>query len=133
GLVLAVTWNVIGLNVGKWLNNVGAIASWVPALLLILLGLASWQRFGSATPMDAHAFVPSTSLKDVIFWSTIAFAFAGVESASTMGEEIEDARRNVPRAVLVAAAIVTLLYIAGTFSVLLALPKEQVSGLQGIM
>jgi amino acid transporter len=133
GLVIAVTMNVVGLNVGKWLNNVGAIAAWIPALLLIGLGVISWSRFGSATPITSRSLLPSTSLKDVIFWSTIAFAFGGVESGSTMGEEIHDARRTVPRAILVAGAIITVLYIAGTFSVLLAISKEQVSGLQGIM
>src|SRR5439155_20810328 len=69
GLAIAVTMNVVGLNVGKWLNNIGAIASWIPAALLIGLGAVAWRRFGSATPIDAHALVPSTSLKDVIFWS----------------------------------------------------------------
>ncbi len=133
GLAIAVTMNVVGLNVGKWLNNVGAIAAWIPALVLMALGIVSWSRFGSATPMDAHAFVPGTGLKDVIFWSTIAFAFGGVESGSTMGEEIEDAKRTVPRAVLTAGALITVFYIAGTLSVLLAMPKAQVSGLQGIM
>jgi amino acid transporter len=125
--------NVVGLNVGKWLNNVGALAGWLPALALIAFGAIAWTRFGSATPMAARALVPSTSLKDVIFWSTIAFAFGGVESASTMGEEIVDARRTVPRAILTAGAIMTVLYMVGTFSVLLAMPKEQISGLQGIM
>ena len=133
GLVLAVTLNVVGLNVGKWLNNVGAIASWVPALFLIVLGVLSWSRFGSATHMPARAFLPSTGLKDVIFWSTIAFAFGGVESASTMGEEIEQPRRTIPQAILAAGAIMTVLYIVGTLMVLLAIPKEQISGLQGIM
>ena len=52
-------------------------------------------------------------LKDIIFWSTIAFAFGGVESGSTMGEEIEDARRTVPRAILGAGVVITVLYIAG--------------------
>ena len=52
----------------------------------------------------AASLVPSTGLKDVIFWSTIAFAFGGVESGSTMGEEIQDARRTVPRAILTAGA-----------------------------
>ena len=132
GLVLTVTLNVVGLNVGKWLNNVGAIASWIPAGALVVLGWLSWSLYGSATPMPAASFVPSTDLKDVIFWSTIAFAFGGVESASTMGEEIQDARRTIPRAVLAAGAAITALYIAGTISVLLAIPKEQVSGLQGI-
>jgi amino acid transporter len=133
GLTIAVTMNVVGLNVGKWLNNVGAIAGWIPALLLIALGVVAWSRFGSATPMNAHAFVPSTSLKDITFWSTIAFAFGGVESGSTMGEEIKDARRTIPRAILAAGAVITVLYIAATLSVLLAMPREQVSGLQGIM
>ena len=133
GLAIAVTMNVVGLSVGKWLNNIGAIAGWIGALVLMVLGAVSWIRFGTATPMNAHALVPSTSLKDVIFWSTIAFAFGGVESGSTMGEEIEDARRTVPRAILAAGAVITVLYIVGTFSVLLAIPAAQVSGLQGIM
>jgi glutamate:GABA antiporter len=132
GLALAVTLNVVGLNVGKWLSNVGALASWIPAVALMTLGVISWSRFGSATPLTADTIVPSTSLKDVIFWSTIAFAFGGVESASTMGDEIQDARRTLPRAVLAAGVGMTLLYIVGTLSVLLALPKEQVTGLQGI-
>ena len=133
GLLIAVSMNVVGLDVGKWLNNVGAIASWIPVMLLIVLGLVAWNQFGSATPMDASAFWPSTSLKDIIFWSTIAFAFGGVESGSTMGEEIKNPRRTVPRAILAAGAITTVLYILATWSVLLALPREQVSGLQGFM
>ncbi len=132
GLGLAVALNVVGLNVGKWLSNVGALASWIPAAALIALGFASWSRFGSATPMPAGAFVPSTGLKDVIFWSTIAFAFGGVESASTMGEEIRDARRTIPRAILAGGAVMTVLYILGTLCVLLAIPREQINSLQGI-
>ncbi|HMF96104.1 MAG TPA: amino acid permease, partial [Vicinamibacterales bacterium] len=133
GLTIAVTMNVVGLNVGKWLNNIGALASYGPAAVLIVLGAMSWNRVGSATPIDVRALTPSTSLKDVIFWSTIAFAFGGVESGSTMGDEIQDARRTVPRAILAAGVVITVLYIAGTLSVLLAIPKQEVSGLQGIM
>ncbi len=132
GLVIAVTLNVVGLNIGKWLNNAGAVASAIPAAAVIVLGAIAWTRFGSATPMSAGAFVPSTGLKDVIYWSTIAFAFGGPESGSTMGEEIQDARRTVPRAILAAGAATTVLYIAATLGVLLAIPKEQVTGLQGI-
>jgi amino acid transporter len=133
GLGLAVTLNIVGLGVGKWLNNVGALAGWIPAVVLLALGAMSWSRFGSATDLHASAFIPATHLKDVIFWSTMAFAFGGVESGSIMGEEIQLPRRTVPRAILAAGVMMTLLYIAATFSVLLAIPKEQVSGLQGIM
>jgi len=50
-----------------------------------------------------------------------------------MGGEIHDARRTIPRAVLTAGAIMTVLYMVATLSILLAIPTEQVSGLQGIM
>jgi amino acid transporter len=133
GLTITVVMNVVGLDVGKWLNNVGAIAGWTAALLLMALGVVSWLRFGTATAMTVETMTPSTSLKDVIFWSTIAFAFGGVESGSTMGDEIRDARRTIPRAILTAGVAVTVLYIAGTFAILVAIPKEQVSGLQGAM
>jgi amino acid transporter len=133
GLALAVGMNVVGLDVAKWLSNVGGLSAWIPALLLIVLGLVSWNRYGSAIPLPPSAFVPSTGLKDIVFWSSIAFAFGGIEGASTMGDEIKDARRIIPRAVLASAAIITVLYMIGTLCVLVSIPKAQVSGLQGIM
>jgi amino acid transporter len=133
GLTFAVTLNVLGLDIGKWLSNAGGMAAWVVAGLLILLGVVSWSRFGAATAITMSSLTPSVSVKDVIFWSTIAFAYGGVESASAMGEEIQDAPRTIPRAVVAAAVLITVLYLAGTLSVLLAIPKEQISGLQGIM
>jgi amino acid transporter len=50
-----------------------------------------------------------------------------------MGEEIKNARRNIPRALFVAGLTVVFCYIAGTVSVLLALPQSEVSNLQGLM
>ncbi len=133
GLTIAVSLNVVGLHIGKWLSNVGAISGWIPLMLLTGFGLYSWAAHGSATPFTRTTVVPGTSLKDLVFFSTIAFAFGGVESASTMGDEIVDARRTVPRAVVTAGVLIALFYIVGTWCLLLALPKEQLSGLEGVM
>ena len=133
GLTLSVWLNVIGLNVGKWLSNIGAVAGWLALALLIPFGIYSGFKYGSATPITLRALVPGAGLKDLIFLSTIAFAYAGVESASTMGEEIVDARRTVPRAVVISAVVIAVLYIVGTLSILLALPPNQISGLQGLV
>ena len=133
GLGVTVSMNVVGLHVGKWLNNIGATASWLVMAALIAAGGVAFWRFGAATPMPAAAFVPATTFKDIVFWSTIAFAFGGVESGSTMAGEIDEPRRTVPRAVIAAAAIIVALYLIGTLSVLVAVPAGQISGLQGIM
>src|SRR5262245_43108495 len=132
GLLLGFVLNLIGLNVGKWLHNVGALGTWLPASMLMVMGLAAWFRFGSATRFSG-ALLPSADLKNIFFWSTVAFAFGGVEGASTMGDEIHHARRNIPRALLAAGVIITFVYVAATFSVLTSLPADDVSGLQGFM
>ena len=66
-----------------------------------------------------------------MFWSTIAFALTGFESASFMGEEIRDSRRTIPRAILTSMPLITLMYVLGTICVLVALPAGRLGGLQG--
>ena len=132
GLALPTLLNVIGLNLGKWLNNLGALGMWLPVLMVIALGVISWHRYGSATQFRGH-LLPSARLEDIVFWSTMAYAFGGCETASFMGEEIKDPRRNIPRALLVAGAVITLAYIVGTIFVLLAVPSHEVNEIQGLI
>jgi amino acid transporter len=133
GLLLGTVLNLVGLEVGKWLSNAGAIARWLATALLVVLGVWAFIRFGSATRLSGRALLPGTHWKDIIFWSTIAFAMTGLEAASFMGAEIRDAARTVPRAILVSLPIILAVYLAGTLAVLVALPADEVSGLQGIM
>jgi glutamate:GABA antiporter len=132
-LVLITVLNVIGLGVGKWLNNLGAIGMALPVLILISLGALSFFRFGSATHFSWAGSVPRVQVRDLIFWSTIFFAFTGCECASFMGDEIKDARHVVPRALLLAGVVITIGYLAGTVSMLVALPSSSISGLGGFM
>jgi glutamate:GABA antiporter len=105
----------------------------LPVLVLIALGFLSYSHFGSATHFTLAAAIPQAHFKDLIFWSTIFFAFGGSEAASFMGEEIKDARRIVPRSLMVAGVIITISYIAGTVAMLVALPSSSISGLGGFM
>jgi glutamate:GABA antiporter len=132
-LALITILNVIGLGVGKWVNNLGAVGMALPVLILIALGLMSFSHFGSATHFTWAAAIPHTQVRDLIFWSTIFFAFSGTECASFMGEEIKDPRHVIPRAVLIAGCIITVGYLLGTVAMLVALPSSSISGLGGFM
>lgn len=133
GLVIAAVMNILGLEVGKWLATVGATGTWITMILLVVMGFVAWSRFGSATAITASSLLPSTGLRDMVFWSTIAFAFTGLEAGSFMGEEIVEPRRSIPRAVWIAGGCIVALYILGTLAVLLALPQGEITGLAGIM
>jgi glutamate:GABA antiporter len=133
GLALATFLNVLGLSVGKWLHNLGAIATWLPITILFAIAAAAWHRFGSATSFTPATMTPHMRFRDVLFMATIVFALGGSESASFLGDEVKDARRNLPRGLLAGGAFVTTGYILGTVAVLIALPASEVSGLEGIM
>ncbi|HUO35494.1 MAG TPA: APC family permease [Candidatus Acidoferrum sp.] len=133
GILLVTFLNVIGLSVGKWVHNLGAIGTWLPIALLLGFGAVAWHRFGSATQFTLATMRPHMHFHDILFVATIVFALGGSESASLMGDEIRDARKNLPRGLVTGGIFVTIGYIAGTMAVLVALPAHRVSGLSGIM
>src|ERR1700735_3540864 len=132
-LALATFLNVVGLSVGKWLYNLGAIGTWAPIAILLAIAATVWYRFGSATSFTRTTMSPHLHFRDVLFLSTIIFALGGSEAASFLGGEIKHARANLPRGLLLGGVFVTSGYILGTVAVLVALPASQISGLEGIM
>ncbi len=137
GLSLLLFWfcfwvNLRGLRYGRWLHNVGALGTWIPATILILLGLWSVMRFGAATPFQAGDMVPDLGFGTLAFFSLMCFGFSGIELGSLMGEEIVDPRRTVPRAILLAGAIITSIYVLGTAALLIALPQNSIGMLSGV-
>jgi glutamate:GABA antiporter len=133
GLALGAGLNILGLGVGKWLNNVGGITRWLATLLLLGLGIAAFVSYGSATSWTLASLVPRLGVANLLFWSTIAFAWTGPEAASFMGDEIQNAPRTVPRGLLLAAPMIACIYVLGTASILVAVPPGEVSGLQGVL
>ena len=133
GLALATILNIYGMQVGKWLNNAGAISRWCVTILLVVLGGLAWWRFGPATQITAATMRPGVHLKDVIFWSVIAFAWTGPEAMPFMGGEIKNPRRTIPFGLAMAAPAIAVIYIVGTISVLAALSPHAVNPSSGVM
>ena len=132
-LVLATALNYVGLDVGKWLHNAGAIGTWVPAMVVMVLGLVVWTRSGSATSFDLPSLVPGADLGGAVFLASIVFTLVGAESASFLGDEVKDARINIPRALRLAGPLIAVTYIVATVSLLVALPQAEIGALDGIL
>ena len=131
-LAIAVFLNIIGLNIGKWLQNAGGVGSYAP--LVILAGLAGFlgMRHGSLTSFTGASMMPHWDWDTVNFWSQIAFAFTGLELVSAMSAEIKDPRKTLPRAVLGSGALIALMYIVGTIAVLVLVPAPDVDPRSGV-
>ena len=133
GIWVAAAISIVGLRWGKWLQNAGSLGVWVPAGVLIGCGVVALTRFGSATPFTPDSMVPRGDLLDTIsLWSAMCFAFSGFEITSLIGQEIKDPERTIPRGIFIAGAVTTLVYIAGSASVLFAVPVSSLKELSGI-
>jgi len=124
--------NIRGLRAATWFHALSAAARLVPAALIIGLGLYALVRYGSATDLSMGNWAPSVAgIRDLFLLSTLAYMFAGFESASTLGEELKDPRRNVPRALLSAGLLITVLYIVLSLCLMVLVPATELTGLEG--
>lgn len=132
---LAILWiasitNIIGLRIGKWTENLGALSTYLVSALLVAFGVVVWMRFGSATTLS---ILPEWNLNKLNFWSQIAFAFGGLELGTIMGGEIRNPEKTVARAAWIAGGCIVAFYIVGTVAMLVLLPPDRISTVTGLV
>ena len=131
-LAIAVGFNIVGLNIGKWLQNAGGVGTYLPLMMLVALSVAVWMKHGSVTTFSFHASLPDFKLDTLNFWSQIAFAFTGLELVCTMSEEVKDPRKTFPRAILLSGLLIAVIYILGTIGALAMMPAASVDPRNGV-
>jgi len=131
-LIVAVGMNLVGLNIGKWLQNAGGVSTYLPLLILAVIAFLLLRSHGSVTTFTLANMMPHWNWGTVNFWPQIAFAFTGLEIGSMMSEEVRDPRRTFPRAIFASGALIAIIYIIGTFAVLSLLPAVDVDTKSGV-
>jgi len=131
-LAVAVVLNLVGLNVGKWLQNAGGVATYVPLMMLVGLAVYLYLHVGSVTSFSWKAAQVHWDWDTVNFWSNIAFAFTGMELVCAMSDEVRDPQKTFPRAIYASAALIAGIYIVATVALLLVLPAEKVDVRTGV-
>jgi amino acid transporter len=124
--------NIVGLSVGKWLNNLGGIGTGIAAATLIGLGVVVLMRFGTSIT-SADFKIPADPRFVLNSFGVICFGLVGLELASVMGDEIQEPARILPGAVAWGGVLSGLLYIGATLTLLIAVGKGDISVLQGIV
>ena len=117
-LAIATAANIRGLAVGKWVQNVGAIAAGATAVLILAAGFSAHvEGVGAETPLATGLGWQTLSA-----FSVMCFAFIGIELASTMGDEIENPGRDLPRAIALAGGVSLAFYVFVTLAMQTLVP-----------
>ena len=132
-LWLVIAANIIGLSRGKWIQNIGAMATVAVFVSLAIGGMWAWAQYGSETEFTPAAMMPDVStFATLTFFATMTFAFAGLELGPIMSGEIKNPKRSIPRAMLVSGLVIAAIYILGTGLLMVALPEGQINVITGI-
>ena len=132
-LWFAIGLNTVGLKSGKWVQNIGGLGTWIPAVLLVIAGGIAYFRFGSANVFVGNMIPDFTNMDIISTFATLCFGFAGLELLSCMGEEVQNPAKNIPRAIVISGVVIALIYILATSSLLIILPSKDVNIISGVV
>ena len=131
---LAYTWLVTYLSTqrigeSKWLVNIGAFFKILFMVGLGLLGIYVFVKTGeSANPITGFKdLLPSMDADSLSFISIIIFNVLGFEVVSTFVDDMEDPKREIPKALLIGGAIMALFYLLPATGMNIAIPAEELT------
>ena len=139
-IVLAIYWaaTFISLRGLGWVGKVskwgGIIGTIIPAALLIILGIA-YLATGGHVYMNMHqSFFPDLSNFDnLVLASSIFLFYAGMEMMGIHVMDVENPKRNYPRAIIIGSLVTVLIFVLGTFSLGFIVPPKDISLTQTLL
>ena len=128
-LVFITAANIRGLEVGKWINNIGGAGGVLTVVLVAIAAAVARARGTAVTP----PLVDGTPADMAGALGVMCFAFIGIELASTMADEIRNPDRDVPRSVVIAGVIALAAYVLVADALLVLVPAGELGAIQGVM
>ena len=129
---MAVGVNVVALDVGKWIPNIGAILKVLIFLAIIIGALLYTRDHGMANPLTWETMKPDWG-SSLQYIPAIIYGMLGFELVSASSEEMKDPAKDVPRAIFISGVIIITLYLLGTIAVLAAIPAGDVNLVEGLI
>jgi amino acid transporter len=111
------------------------IGTLIPGLLLVALAaIYLLQGNQPAAPMNAHHVLPPWhGLTSIVLIVNGFFTYAGVEVNAVHVEDLRDAPREFPKAILLAVILILLVFILPTLAIAIAVPAAHISLTAGVM
>ncbi|MCL6417539.1 APC family permease [Aestuariirhabdus sp. Z084] len=122
----------MSVDAGVWVTNLGALFKVVVIVTLGVGGFIYAAKNGVANEFTLASMTPNFD-SALGFLPVIIFNLLGFELIACMGKEIKNPVRDIPKSMMISAALVTGLYIFGTVGILLAMPVEDIGLVAGII
>ena len=139
-VVLAIYWiaTFISLRGLDWVGKVskwgGIIGTIIPAALLILLAIIYLAKGGVNNLNMKQSFFPDlTNFNNLVLASSIFLFYAGMEMMGIHVMDVDNPKRNYPRAIVIGSLVTVVIFILGTFSLGIIVPAKDISLTQTLL
>ena len=103
------------------------------ALLVGGMGIYYTARNGFANDMSFPTFLPSFDLDSLSSISVIIFNMLGFEVICTFAKDMDDPKKQIPRAIIIGGLIIAGIYLLGGFGIAAVIPADQVDAASGLI
>ncbi|MBQ3555305.1 MAG: amino acid permease, partial [Bacteroidales bacterium] len=139
-VVLIIYWvaTFISLKGLEWVGKVskigGLVGTIIPAIILVVLGIAYLMTGGESQMDFSGNFFPDLSnFNNLVLASSIFLFYAGMEMSGVHVKEMDNPSKNYPRAIFIGSAITVLIFILGTFSLGVIIPQKDINLTQSLL
>lgn len=125
-----------GMKFGKYFTNVGSLGSVVPTVCLIgmaILAVVILKKAPSVSTYTIETLTPKLNMNSLVAISGITFAYTGAEFTANFASEMENPQRDYPRAIMIAAGTICVLYVCGSVCMTMLMPTSEIFAYTGTL
>jgi basic amino acid/polyamine antiporter, APA family len=116
--------NALGIRAGGTVQLVITILKVIPLIIMATVGLfhVNWDHI---FPLTTGSFTFNEALTGAV--SLTLFAFIGLEASTIPAENVEDAKKTIPRATIIGTVFAALIYIVTTIALMGIIPPMELA------
>ena len=135
-LWMSILLNLKGMRVSGLISMTGTIiGTIIPGLIILILAFC-WIATGHHSAIEisfVELFPKLNNINNIAFLATMILSFAGIEMSAVHIEEIKNPNLNYPKAILISAISIILIYISGAMSIAIVVPCRDIHLVDGVM
>lgn len=127
--------NFYGIKISAKFSSFGVlIGTIIPILLIMIFGII-WLIKGENINIlfKAENIIPILDLNNLVFFSGILLGISGIEIISFYIKDVENPEKNIAKAVIISSLLIITIYLIGSLSVAIVVPKSELSFASGII
>ncbi|HIH2763142.1 MAG TPA: APC family permease [Candidatus Azoamicus sp.] len=138
--IISIFWiltfiNFYGIKISAKFSSIGVlIGTIIPIILIITFGIF-WLIKGNNINLifKIENIVPKLDLNNLVFFSGILLGISGIEIISFYIKDVENPEKNIAKAVIISSFFIIIIYLLGSLSVAIVVPKNELSFASGII